>query len=630
MFRCIFSSLACLALVATATPATGVPPREPLARLGSLHFRHGAEVTALAYSADGKLLALGGADHLVHLWNAKSGQRLATLRGHDGALTSIEFFPDHERLLTASLDGTVRLWSIEPVKEVKKLYEFTAKPDRFGRITEARTVCALARDGKTAVVAGPDRAVHVWDFARNEEVKRLPGHDDEVVAVAISPDGKFAASSAKGASVLVWDLAAGRKIHAELLYSFANAHLGAAFSPDGRTLAIGTYRAVRFLDLTSKKMQPAWQLSSDMPDICNGLMCGGVRARRRQAVALCGKDQALDAPAMPREPAHLRPCVHIQQVHRVLGFGGYRQMTTVRRQGQSLDARFELGGAITDLLSGQLDTKEAGSRRWPLRGKRRAARFGHRRPLPQAGYPRRKPRNEWCRGSRPKRAAPSTHRPGIVKVQGRPDELGQKALVGSEKRRGDARHARHGPVRAPGFDIPHDHFRQIVAAGDGEPAAATGHGDVPAVEAEALLNLAVQARRGRAVPFEPLPGVALGRQQGSAAFSRGMQAQTFRFQHSPAEQLAADGVAGTGLGARAGKNRLAISAESQLLDGPYMSLGIERLAVGEVPKDDVAAFRGQGHDLVVGRKRPARLFAQIHVESAQGAFDWTPYARMPC
>ncbi len=278
MLRSIFLSVGGLAFVATATlaqaPPAGGAPKEPLARLGSLHFRHGAEVTALAYSADGKVLASGGADHLVHLWNAKSGQRLATLKGHVGALTRIEFFPDHERLLTAALDGTVRLWSVEPVQEVKQFYKFTPQPDPFGRKAEARAVFALARDGKTAVVAGPDRAVHVWDFARNEEVKRLTGHDDEVVAVTISPDGRYAASSAKGASVLVWDLAAGRQIHAERLYSFANAHLGAAFSPDGKTLAIASFKSVRFLDLTSKKMQPPWHHSSDMPNICSGLMYG--------------------------------------------------------------------------------------------------------------------------------------------------------------------------------------------------------------------------------------------------------------------------------------------------------------------------------------------------------------------
>src|SRR5205814_5560939 len=124
----------------------------------------------------------------------------------------------------------------------------------FGRKAEGMTVFALARDGKTAVVAGPGRAVRVWDFTRNEEVKRLTGHDDEVVAVAISPDGKFAASSAKGASVFVWDLAAGRKIHAELLYSFANAHLGAAFSPDSKTLAIASFKSVRFLDRKSTRL----------------------------------------------------------------------------------------------------------------------------------------------------------------------------------------------------------------------------------------------------------------------------------------------------------------------------------------------------------------------------------------
>jgi WD40 repeat protein len=275
MVRSILLSLGGLALATTATLAQAPPvgaPREPLARLGSLRFRHGAEVTALAYSADGKLLASGGLDHLVHLWDAKSGQRLATLKGHVGTLTRIEFFPDQERLLTASLDGTVRLWSLEPVKEVKKLYEFTPRPDPFGRQAEARTAVALARDGKTAVVVGPDRAVRVWDFARNQEIKRLTGHDDEVVAIAISPDGKFAASSAKGASVLVWDLDAGRKVHAELLYSFPNFHLGTAFSPDGKTLAISVSGSIRFLDLTTLKMQPAWQLSSELPTICSALM----------------------------------------------------------------------------------------------------------------------------------------------------------------------------------------------------------------------------------------------------------------------------------------------------------------------------------------------------------------------
>lgn len=275
MLRSMFLSLGGLALVATATfaqaPPAGDAAKAPLARLGSLHFRHGTEVTTLAYSANGQWLASGGADDLVHIWNTKTGQLRATLKGHTHALTKIEFFPDHERLLTASLDGTIRLWQIEPVKEVKRLVDFTSKITSFGRKAEALTVLALARDGKTAVLAGPDRVVRVWDFAKDEEVKRLTGHDDEVVAVAISPDGKYVASSAKGASVLVWDLAAGRKIHAEMLNS-TNGHPGAAFSPDGKTLAIAVFKSVRFFDVPTMRPQPAWRYPPDAPDIYSGLM----------------------------------------------------------------------------------------------------------------------------------------------------------------------------------------------------------------------------------------------------------------------------------------------------------------------------------------------------------------------
>src|SRR5262249_51278026 len=46
---------------------------------------------------------------------------------------------------------------------------------------------------------------------------------------------------------------------------------GAAFSPDGKTLAISLSRAIRFVDLESKKPQPPWQ-APDMPNTCSGLM----------------------------------------------------------------------------------------------------------------------------------------------------------------------------------------------------------------------------------------------------------------------------------------------------------------------------------------------------------------------
>lgn len=274
MRPCLWLSLGGLALFLSPTQGQSADaiPRTPLARLGSLQFRHGAEVTALTYSADGKRLASGGTDHLVHLWDVPSGQRVATLRGHTDAVTGVAFFPDRQRLLTAAGDGTVRLWQVEPAKELKKLYKFTPMLAQFGGKPEARLALALSRDGKTALIAGTDNTVRVWDCAREEEVRKLTGHEEHIGSLTLSPDVKCAASASKDASVIVWELATGRKIYTETLHSYRNTLLGVAFSPDSRTVAVAGTLRVQFLDLPSGKIQSQWRLGPEMPPLCSGLL----------------------------------------------------------------------------------------------------------------------------------------------------------------------------------------------------------------------------------------------------------------------------------------------------------------------------------------------------------------------
>ena len=51
-------------------------------------------------------------DGEVWLWNWQSSQVVATLKGHAGRLTALQFSPDGKRLVTASLDGTAKLWGV--------------------------------------------------------------------------------------------------------------------------------------------------------------------------------------------------------------------------------------------------------------------------------------------------------------------------------------------------------------------------------------------------------------------------------------------------------------------------------------------------------------------------------------
>ncbi|MCX7707201.1 MAG: hypothetical protein N2204_04255 [Anaerolineae bacterium] len=62
-------------------------------------------------SADGQVLAASGEDGQIHLWDVRAGTRLAVLVGHTSWVKTLIFTPDGRQLLSASYDGTIRVWS---------------------------------------------------------------------------------------------------------------------------------------------------------------------------------------------------------------------------------------------------------------------------------------------------------------------------------------------------------------------------------------------------------------------------------------------------------------------------------------------------------------------------------------
>jgi WD40 repeat protein len=202
-------------------------PPGAVGRLGTARLRH-MGVTSVAYSPDGKLLASGGNDRTVRLWEVPTGKEVQRLEGHGDRVGSVVFAPDGKSLASASNDGTVRIWDVATGNELKMLMA----GKNFIR------AIAFSPDGKW-LASAHDRRVKLWETSTWSKRGELAGHDRDrsVLSIAFSPDGKTLASASEDRTARVWDLASGTELRQ--LGRFQDDPASVAFAPDGKTLALG-------------------------------------------------------------------------------------------------------------------------------------------------------------------------------------------------------------------------------------------------------------------------------------------------------------------------------------------------------------------------------------------------------
>jgi eukaryotic-like serine/threonine-protein kinase len=158
---------------------------------------YSAEGWALAYSPDGRWLAVTAADDTtLLLLDARTHKTAGRFNGHEKTVFKVAFSPDGRRLASCSGDRTVRLWEIDG----------GACRILSGHTDEVYAV-AFHPGGRRLASAGRDRAVWLWDLERGEEVARLQGHSSYVWSLAFSPDGTTLASGSGDSTVRLWDTA---------------------------------------------------------------------------------------------------------------------------------------------------------------------------------------------------------------------------------------------------------------------------------------------------------------------------------------------------------------------------------------------------------------------------------------
>jgi len=161
-------------------------------------------VRAVAFSPDGKRLAVGTVEGTIWLWELNNQGTAAhkpeILKGHEDVVRSLAFSPVSSLLASASDDATIRLWDLSPSG---------ARSVLRGHDNEVLAV-AFHPSGYSLVSAGDDATVRLWDCRISPaRPKVLKGHSGSVRSVAFSPDGASLASGSFDSSVRVWDVEKG-------------------------------------------------------------------------------------------------------------------------------------------------------------------------------------------------------------------------------------------------------------------------------------------------------------------------------------------------------------------------------------------------------------------------------------
>jgi WD40 repeat protein len=192
-------------------------------------------VNAIKFNPNGRNLASGGDDKILHLWDIKTATKIGDFQGEKQPIKAITFIKNGDYLVTGNSKGLIEIWDRATQKISQSFLGhnqainalvwdqegklLTASADKTVKRWDLETgtiettykghllsILDLATQGNLLATASQDRTIKLWEIDQEKPFATLAKHTWPVKAVALSPNGEIVASGGDDNQIILWDV----------------------------------------------------------------------------------------------------------------------------------------------------------------------------------------------------------------------------------------------------------------------------------------------------------------------------------------------------------------------------------------------------------------------------------------
>jgi len=191
---------------------------------------HERDVTSVAYSQDGRLIASSSKDGTVRIWNIRTGEEATSaLHIDNSAVLSIAFSPRDPCIASGTEKGSLCLCYIGVGQVIPRYL--------IGH-SDAILSVAFSSDGYLLASASRDKSVRLWETETAQLYRVFSGHTEQVNVVAFSPADPILASGSDDRTIRIWNTEIGSSLP-DICHVYDYPVSCLYFSPDGQKMAVG-------------------------------------------------------------------------------------------------------------------------------------------------------------------------------------------------------------------------------------------------------------------------------------------------------------------------------------------------------------------------------------------------------